>query len=94
MQAIREGLDDARAQLRTLPGEAVVVLLSVPVILTVLYYFGRPDFYHANLRQYVPADWPLQRMYGFFYFAIMCTVTRMFGALPPTALVRRRRQPA
>lgn len=89
LQAIREGLGDARAQLRGLPGEAVVVLLSVPVILTILYYFGRPDFYHANLRQYVPPHWPLQRMYGFFYFAIMCTVTRMFVPWVLMALMRR-----
>jgi uncharacterized protein len=70
-------LDEALASARALPREAVVVLLTIPVVMTTFWYFGRSGFYQDVIQQHVPADWPLARLYSFFYFSLSSCVLRI-----------------
>jgi hypothetical protein len=82
---MRHELNEAWTSARALPFDAVVILLSIPLIITTFWYFGRSDFYEANLAALVPADWPLARLYPFFYFALSAFVLR---TLVPLVLAR------
>ena len=81
---------DIRAAVSSLDREAAVVLLSIPIVMTTLWYFGRPGFYDDNLAALVPADWPLARMYPFFFFSLSCVVLRIGVTVALAPLIGRR----
>lgn len=79
-----------RSSFSTVRTEALVILITVPLVMTTLWYFGRTDFYYAHLRQLVPSDWPLVRLYPFFYFSLSCVLLRMGVPLIVMRFLRRR----
>ncbi|MBM4394464.1 MAG: CPBP family intramembrane metalloprotease [Deltaproteobacteria bacterium] len=71
--------------------EVAVVLLSIPLVMTTLWYFGRPDFYHARIAPHVPPDAPFGYLYPFMYFSLSCVVLRSVVPLLLVRFVLRRR---
>lgn len=72
-------------RLRDLDVRAVVVLLSVPVLMTVFWYFGREPFFRDHqLATYLPRT-ALSPLYPFMYFALCSVVLRL---LVPLAIVK------
>lgn len=71
-------------RLRDLDVRATVVLLSVPVLMTVFWYFGREPFFRENLVGRFPAT-ALTPLYPFMYFALCSVLLRL---LVPMAIVR------
>jgi len=82
MSSWRAAIAEAK---RSLDREVAVVLLSIPIVMTTLWYFGRPDFYYDHLARLVPADAPLAYLYPFVYFALSSVVLR---TLVPLLLIR------
>jgi len=78
-------LREARLAAAALPLEPVVVLLSIPLVMTTFWYFGRSGFYQQHLEALVPPDWPLRRLYPFFYFSLSSVALRL---LLPLMLIR------
>jgi hypothetical protein len=87
---MRAAARESVAEVRALPGEAVIILLAVPILMTVFWYFGRPGFFQDHIQRHVPRDWPMARMYGFFYFALSSVVLRMLVPLGLIRLMGRR----
>jgi hypothetical protein len=79
-----------RSAIASLPREAAVILVTIPFVMTTLWYFGRIDFYYAHLHALVPPDWPMARMYPFFYFSLSCVVLRTGVPLILMRLLGRR----
>lgn len=82
---MRRELTEAWKSARALPLEPVVILLSIPLVITTFWYFGRSGFYDANIARHVPADWPFARLYTFFYFSLSAFALR---TLVPMLLAR------
>lgn len=82
---MRRELNEAVKSARALPLEAVLILLTIPLIITTFWYFGRSGFYDEHIAHHVPADWPLARLYSFFYFSLSAFVLR---TLVPLAMAR------
>jgi len=74
----------APASLRQLDPRALTVLLSVPVIMTVFWYFGREPFFREHLTGRFPTT-ALTPLYPFMYFSACSVLLRL---LVPMAIVR------
>jgi len=85
MTSARHHLKTLRDAFASLDRQAAVVLLSIPILMTVLWYFGRPDFYHRHIKAFIPGDAPLYRLYPFFYFALSCFFLR---TIVPLLIIR------
>jgi len=72
------------ARLRDLDARPVVVLLSVALIMTVFWYFGRVPFFRMHLAQRFAAG-PVSPLYPFIYFSLCSVLLRL---LIPMAIVR------
>lgn len=83
-------LPEARGALAALPRESVVVLLSIPVVMTTFWYFGRSHFYLQHLDPLVPQDAPLRHLYPFFYFSLSSVVLRLLAPLLLARVLVRR----
>ncbi|HOU52301.1 MAG TPA: hypothetical protein PLQ97_00015 [Myxococcota bacterium] len=66
------------------------MLLSIPLVMTTFWYFGRSGFYQQYLEPLVPPDLPLRHLYPFFYFALSSVVLRLLLPLALIRLVLRR----
>ncbi len=67
---------------------AWVVLLTVPLVLTPWWFFGRVPFYLSHIRQRLPAS-SYEPVYGFAYFATCSVVARIVVPLLVVTLVLR-----
>lgn len=83
-------IEDLKARRGEIPLDAIVVLLSIPIIMTAFWYFGRTDFYIRHIQSHIPHDWPMARMYPFFYFSISSVVLRLFVPLTILFVMGRR----
>jgi len=77
--------------LKDLDPEAVTVLLSIPLVMITLWYFGRPDFFARVISEHLPDDLPMRRVYPFFYFSACLVVLRSVIPLLLGALITKRR---
>ena len=87
---MRREWHEAVKSARTLPGEAVLVLLTVPILISTFWYFGRSGFYLQSIARFVPPEWPLARLYPFFYFSLSAFVLRMPVPMAMARLAVRR----
>jgi membrane protease YdiL (CAAX protease family) len=64
--------------------QAGIILYSIPLIMTVLWYFGRVDFFNENLTEVFPGG-DLSSLYPFFYFSLSCVFLR---TIIPALIIR------
>lgn len=69
--------------------EPVVTLLAVPVLMTLLWYFGRPPFFYKEIAQYFEGD-PDVGIYAFYHLAGCSVLFRMVIPLLIIVLVFRK----
>lgn len=55
--------------------EALFILFSIPVLMIILWYFGRGDFFNDNLKKFFSKS-SISPLYPFFYFSIACVFLR------------------
>lgn len=80
-----------RAELAQVDREVAIVLGCIPIVMTTLWYFGRPDFYHLRLAPMIPPDAPLAYLYPFIYFSLSNVALRIGVPLLLIRLLLRRR---
>lgn len=69
----------------------LVILLVTPVLLTIFYYFGRPEFFRRNGLEWAVsifgADWEYVHLAAYAYWALASLVLRVFIPLLIIVLV-------
>ncbi len=71
--------------------ETVTVLLSIPVIMVTLWYFGQPRFFHASIAPHLPPGLPFERLLPFFYFSGCLVLLRSVVPWLLALIVTKRR---
>ena len=66
---------------RAMDWRTLFILLIIPVLLTIFYYFGRPDFFRRNYWEWgletFGGDWPYQGILPYGYWAAASLVLRV-----------------
>ena len=80
--------DEPNKELKKLDFRVVVTLLAIPVLLTLLWYYGRPPYFNREIAEYFKGN-PDVKLYSYYYLAASSVLYRMILPLVIITLVFR-----